>query len=75
METGGGGDDVLGGVRYYYHSEESIKNIRMVLPGRPGRGYFPAAQEVNFGSPGRFFPTFSVHDFFGTFFSIQGNIS
>jgi hypothetical protein len=29
METVGGGDDV-GGVRCYYHSEESIKN----LPGR-----------------------------------------
>jgi hypothetical protein len=39
-----------------------------VLPGRPGRGYFPAAREVNFGQPGRFFPTFSVHDFFGHIF-------
>ena len=34
-----------------------------MLPGQPGRGYFPAAREVNFGQPGRFFPTFSVHDF------------
>jgi len=29
---------------------------------------------VNFGQPGRFFPTFSVHNFFGTFFFIQDNI-
>ena len=39
-----------------------------MLPGRPGRGYYPAAREVNFGQPGRFFPTFSVHDFFWHFF-------
>jgi hypothetical protein len=42
-----------------------------VLPGQPGRGYFPAAREVNFGQPGRFFLTFSGHDFFGTFFSFK----
>jgi len=45
-----------------------------VLPGQPGRGYFPAAREVNFGQPGRFFPTFSVHDFFWHIFFIQANI-
>ena len=41
--------------------KKNFPAIRTELPGRPGRGYFPGAREVNFGQPGRFFPNFSVH--------------
>ncbi len=55
METGGGEDDV-GGVRYYYHSEESVKNLpsypdgasraagKRLFPGRPGSKFWIAGK-------------------------------
>ncbi len=46
METVGGGDDV-GGVRCYYHSKESIKN----LPGYPGGASLAAGKRLFPGRP------------------------
>ncbi len=78
METGRGGDDV-GGVRYYYyHSEESIKN----LPGYPDGASRAAGKRLFPGRPGSKFWTAGkiLSDFFRSqlflahFFSIQANI-